>query len=103
MSPLIGQIEQAPTIIHDEPSRQEDFYPHMLHTGHMASSVHVCGFTLISGLCYCRHQKAALQPRPPELNAFHTWKRERGEGVLKAEISLCIYSRIDFPHISFHC
>lgn len=35
------------------------------------------GFTLISGLCCCRYQIAALQPHPPELNAFHTWDKDK--------------------------
>lgn len=36
--------------------------------------------TLISGLCCSRYQTAALQPHPPERNAFHTWERDKERG-----------------------
>lgn len=36
--------------------------------------------TLISGLCCSRCQTAALQPHPPEQNAFRTWVRDKDRG-----------------------
>lgn len=54
------------------------WYWFVFNTGRMTPSAdgRVRGFTLISGLCCCRHRTAALQPRPPELNASHTWERD---------------------------
>lgn len=36
--------------------------------------------TVISGLCCSRCQTAALQPHPPEGNAFRTWVRDKDRG-----------------------
>lgn len=36
--------------------------------------------TLISGLWCSRCRTAALQPHPPERNAFHTWARNKDRG-----------------------